>query len=118
MLTKPEYDALYPFRSIVKQAPLSEMDEHLHSMKCIAPSSHKTDGVQFYLDDYKITPLGEKMLQEFEEAAKKDAKVEKQQRYDNFINGANLLVAFLAFILGILAEEKFGIMEFIKTLFS
>ena len=52
-----------------------------------------------------------------EEEARKDAKQEKQQRFENKVSVANLLVPLITYILGILTEHYAGIMDFITNLF-
>ena len=59
----------------------------------------------------------EKELQESEKEANENAKKERQQRFDNKVAIANLLVPIITFILGIFAEHYVGIVAFITGFF-
>ena len=63
----------------------------------------------------------ERQLKESQESAKitsYEAKQEKQQRFENKIAIANLLVPFITYILGILTEHYTGIIGFFLRLFD
>lgn len=60
-------------------------------------------------------------MKESQEAAKEardEAKQEKQQRFENKLAIANLLIPFITFILGLLAEHYSGMLEFFLKLFD
>lgn len=63
----------------------------------------------------------EEQLQKTAEDAKKiaceEAKQEKQQRFENKIAIANLLIPLVTFVLGVLAEHYVGILNWILSLF-
>lgn len=56
-------------------------------------------------------------LQLAEKEAKQAAKNERQQRFNNKIAIATLLIQFVSFIFGILAEHYVGVFNFVSALF-
>ena len=60
----------------------------------------------------------QKELQEAAKIARDEAKQEKQQRFENKIAIANLLVPLITYILGILTEHYAGILGFFLRLFD
>lgn len=63
----------------------------------------------------------EQQLKESKEAlkmARDEAKQEKQQRFENKIAIANLLIPLITFILGLVAEHYSGMLEFFLKLFD
>lgn len=72
-------------------------------------------------DEEKQRDLWERQRKESQEAAKiarDEAKQEKQQRFENKIAIANLLVPLVTYILGILTEHYAGILDFLVRLFD
>ena len=67
---------------------------------------------------WKITVLGEEALLEFEEQRDKDAKAERQQRFENKISIASVLVPAVTFILGLLVEHFSGIISIALSVFG
>lgn len=64
----------------------------------------------------KITPAGTDALQEFKEERRKQAQDEKQQRFENQVSVANLLIPLVTFILGLLVEHFSGVINLLLKL--
>lgn len=73
------------------------------------PVEHKGVVISFRPTKLRITALGEDALAEFEQSAKKKAEDKSQQRFQNKISVALVLVPLITFILGLLVEHFAGI---------
>lgn len=60
----------------------------------------------------------QKELQKAQKIARDEAKQERQQRFENKIAIANLLIPLITYILGILTEHYAGIIDFFLQLFN
>ena len=78
----------------------------------------------FYLAGYIDTdcylhltvPEGVDALEDFAKSLHKEAKQEKQQRFENKISVAGVLVSFVTFIFGLIVEHFMGIVGFVVDL--
>ena len=66
----------------------------------------------------RFGPRGELRLQHLQQIAREQAKCERQQRFENKIAVANILVPLATFVIGILVEYRTGIIELIKHFFE
>ena len=66
---------------------------------------------------YQITQKGRAALEEAYQAAEQKAKDERQQRFDNKISIANVLVPLVTFLLGLVIEHYTGIVRLVLSLF-
>lgn len=64
-----------------------------------------------------ISDDGRLRLRHLQHEAEEQAKQERQQRFDNKIAVANILVPLITFVLGILVEHYAGILSWILSLF-
>lgn len=58
---------------------------------------------------WRVTPEGIAALDEFEEVLEKNAKAERQQRFQNQLSIAQTLIAIVTFLLGLIVEHYAGI---------
>ena len=66
---------------------------------------------------HQITQKGRAALEEAYQAAEQKAKDERQQRFDNKISIANVLVPLVTFLLGLVIEHYTGIVRLVLSLF-
>ena len=69
-------------------------------------------------NNYKLTKTGLKSLHLANQERDKASKQESQQRLDNNISVANLLIPFVIFILGLLIEYHTAIFSFLISFFK
>ena len=69
-------------------------------------------------NNYKLTGPGLEALHLANQERDKASKQESQQRFDNNISVANLLIPFIIFILGFLIEHRTAIVSFILAFFQ
>lgn len=62
-------------------------------------------------DTWTITPAGEDALSEFEKARRKESEDKRQQRFQNQISVAQVLVPLITFILGLIVEHYAGLVS-------
>ena len=62
-------------------------------------------------DTWFITPAGEDALSEFEKARRKESEDKRQQRFQNQISVAQVLVPLITFILGLVVEHYAGLIS-------
>ena len=67
-------------------------------------------------DKVELTPLGSTAYEQASEDRKKQAKQEIQQRFDNKISVASVLVPLITFFLGIVVEFKVNIIDWLLAL--
>lgn len=65
--------------------------------------------------EYRLMLL--EQAKQIEEESAKNAKAEKQQRFDNKIAIASLFVSAVSFVLGLLAEHFAGLLSLVARLF-
>ena len=116
MLTPSQYDLLLPFRN----QPMHFIDDALpDEYRLLEQRGFIKAGWAESGDiiEWSITPLGLAALERFEHCREKDAKQERQQRFQNKISIASVLVPLVTFFLGILVEHFAGIVAFVLSLF-
>lgn len=67
---------------------------------------------------FKLTLSGAEVFEQIQEERTKESKQESQQRFDNKISVASLLIPFVTFILGLLVDHYTNIVSFIISLFK
>lgn len=68
---------------------------------------------------YKLTsPDGVNAYKQLKKEREQDTKNERQQRFDNKISIASLLIQLITFILGLLVEHYTGLVAYFIQLFS
>lgn len=122
MLSDADYLALLPFRdSEPYSKDLDERLEHLAELGFIKSTviSSKTVGgmLQLYETDWVITPLGLDALSAYEKHRAKNAEAKRQQRFQNKLSVASVLVPFISFILGLVVEHYSGLVSVLLKLF-
>ena len=70
------------------------------------------------LASYKLTDEGRLALVQMEEMRNECAKKERQQRFENKVSVANVLVPAITFILGMLVEHFSGFLWWLDSLFK
>ena len=120
MLTCAEYAELTRFRL----KPVSEPDgptpmiENLQNKGYIQATRYKSSpNFSRVPVEWKITGAGEAALSEFEEERQKEAKNERQRRFQNKISVLNMLVPLVTFFLGLVVEHFAGLLDFLASLF-
>jgi hypothetical protein len=69
-------------------------------------------------DKVELTPSGANAYEEANEERKNQAKQERQQRFENKVSIATVLVPLVTFILGIIVESQVNIVDWILALFT
>lgn len=64
-----------------------------------------------------ISQAGLDALLEFEKCRQQEAKAERQQRFDNKVSVASVLVPLITFILGLIIEHYAGIVGLLLSMF-
>ena len=111
MLTQSQYDLLCPFLSapIRFEDGLPEQFAILEQHGYIAPSAFgSSEGQYCFPVEWSITPLGVEYKERFEKHRADEAQNKSQQRFQNKVSIAAILVPFITFILGILFEHFVG----------
>lgn len=67
---------------------------------------------------YKLSPAGEDALCAFEQEHQEKAKAERQQRFENKISVASVLVPLITFFLGLVVEYYAGVVGLVVSLFA
>ena len=67
---------------------------------------------------YTISDKGRATLSEFEEKRRQQAQQKRQQRFDNKIAVAQVLVPFITFLLGLVVEHFAGIVAWVLSRFG
>ena len=131
MLTQDDYDFLCRFRNeSVKHLDFDDFFtlrriEWLISLGFLRYerrnlSAIETDGVMAEEFDLWVTiePAGLAALSSFEKSREEQAKNERQQRFQNKIAVATVLVPAITFVLGLVVEHFAGIMSLFLSLFQ
>ena len=66
----------------------------------------------------KLTSAGNIAYEQAEDDRRKQAKEETQQRFDNKVSIASLLIPLITFILGLIVEYEVNIIDWLFSLFS
>ena len=69
-------------------------------------------------DKVELTPLGANAYEQTEEERRNQAEQKKQQRFDNKISVASVLVPLITFFLGIIVEFQVSIVDWFLALFK
>ena len=69
-----------------------------------------------YMDLLTIAPKGCECLEEFKKEAEEESKAQRQQRFENKMSIATLLISLISFIVGLVVEHYAGILAAIFTL--
>lgn len=69
-------------------------------------------------DKVELTPSGSTAYEEASETRKSQAEQKRQQRFDNKISIASVLIPLITFFLGIIVEFKINIVDWILSLFK
>lgn len=69
-------------------------------------------------DKVELTPLGATAYEQANEDRKKQTKQERQQRFQNKISVASVLVPLITFFLGIIVESQANIVDWFLSLFK
>lgn len=117
VLSEESYKELLRYRNgplPVSEHGLSEREEYLLEQGFIeaASCSSYDDGASFYGvydSSYKLTPLGEDALSEFEKVRDHEAEDKRQQKFQNQVSVAQVLVPAITFVFGLLVEHYSGI---------
>ena len=122
MLSESNYNALKKYRGGLHTGPkITDEIRYFRDQKYIDASSYKTtediDGYSINPTAWKLTPLGEDALAEFEYIHNKDAQDERRQRFDRKMQILNIAIPLITFIAGLLAEHFSGIVSWIVSLF-
>lgn len=67
---------------------------------------------------FKLTLSGAEEFEQIQEKRTKESKQESQQRFDNKISVASLLIPFVTFVLGLLVDHYTNIVSFVVSLFK
>lgn len=113
-MTNKEYDLLCKVRD------KSMKDYRILPPEDIAYLSSLKEQKLIFMDirgNVSLEPKAYAALELFEQEAEQHAEAERQQRFDNKISIANVLVPFITFILGLFAERFCGIIAFFSGFF-
>ena len=86
----------------------------LNSWKPLSVPGHGEIPVQ---DTWIISEAGKDALADFEQARQQHTKQERQQRFENKVSVASVLIPLVTFLLGLLVEYYVGILAGVSSLF-
>lgn len=116
MLSFEDYKSLLKYRNgpvSIRFDEFSPSEKYLFEQKLIESAHLKTEeseeAIAFIPDSFRITHLGENALYAFENEREKQSKAERQQRFQNKVSVASVLVPAITFLLGLLVEHFSGI---------
>lgn len=111
MISREDYNALilFSYGPVRLENGLSERQEKLKSLGLIQCDRMEWVNDQLCEISWSITVHGEDSLAEFKQRHAEKAKQEKQQRFQNKVSVASVLVPAITFILGLLVENFSGI---------
>lgn len=123
MLSDESYRELLRYRrgSIhVGENGLSQREKHLKEQKYIEAAERRrkddsVDEIEIITLSYKITPLGEAALSEFEKVRDEKAEDKSSKRFEHIFQ---VLLVFLGAAIGLVVEHFSGIVGFIVSLFQ
>ena len=69
-------------------------------------------------DKYRLTTLGSNAFEDAKEERNKQAKNERQQRFENKVSVASVLVPTVTFFLGLVVEHSTQVVDLIISLFK
>lgn len=124
MLRKEKYNLLVQYRSPMPAPEKNkEMFQTFIDQKLVRGSSVNSThipkvGMVAGIDRWVVTQAGEDALSEFEEECRQKAENKRQQRFQNQLSIAQVLVPLITFILGMLVEHISGIIGIFSCLFD
>ncbi|MGI5897097.1 MAG: hypothetical protein ACOX6U_09095 [Oscillospiraceae bacterium] len=124
MLSKENYELLKSYCTPrVPDTGEGERFEQLQKQGLIKVYSHKTMdlgslGNFSAPDKWAITELGKDALAEFAQECDKETERKRQQRFENKVSIASVLVPFLTFFIGLIVEHFTGLFEWFVSLFN
>ena len=65
-------------------------------------------------DTWIITPAGEDVLSEFENERRKESEDKRQQRFQNQISVAQVLIPLVTFVLGLIIDHYTGLVSLVS----
>lgn len=120
LISKNDYDVLVRYRTgavPLVAADISDRESALARAGLIEVSSVGYEENQIgFPTAYRITPAGLDALCSFEQKLQEDAAAKRQQRFQNQISVASVLVPLITFILGLLMEHFCGVLEFLMSI--
>ena len=124
MISEESYNELIKYKngSVKTNGDLTDRQKYLLENNLIEECDFSSDVYPGYVGVFatahKITILGEDCINEFERNREQHSKQERQQRFDNKISVASVLVPLITFIVGILVEYLSGIAGWFASLFQ
>lgn len=123
MISEPIYQALQKYKDGFYTGPaISQEIRELRNLGYIAPAGYriKDDPNELSINPtrWKLTLHGASALLEFEQERDRQAKQEKQQRFENKLSVLNALVPLVTFFLGLIVEHYAGLVSFFVSLVS
>ena len=118
MLNNKEYDLLKTFRSSNSSPKNFEDLQRFQSFidkKYLVISSVEENLLP---REWIITAHGLDALSEFEQCRNEQTQKKRQQRFENKISVLNLLIPLITFFLGLIIENRCGIVRFLISLFQ
>ena len=112
MIAPNVYDELIKFKDGPVHSPEgpSPMVEYLQEQKYISVTKKDMfSNFEVRAVTWVITGRGESALSEFEDVRKKEAEQKEQQRFQNKVSVASILIPLITFVLGIVVEHFIGI---------
>ncbi|MCD8384633.1 MAG: hypothetical protein LUC39_06700 [Clostridiales bacterium] len=67
---------------------------------------------------YRLTPKGEDALAAFEQVHQEKTEAKRQQRFENQVSVASVLVPLITFVLGLIVEHMAGIVGWVISFFE
>lgn len=116
MLTQAQYELLVTFRSGLVFAPgppagvLKELVDRGYVISSKSRVAHESPSeVSFEVESWRLSIAGEDALSEFEQRHAEKAQAERQQRFQNQVSVAQVLVPAITFVFGLLVEHYSGV---------
>lgn len=123
MLSDENYELLKSYRSPrVPNTGEEERFKYLENKKLIGVYNYKTInlgsfGTYLAPEKWVITELGKDALADFEKERNKEAEHKRQQRFQNKVSVASVLVPLITFFIGVAVEHFIGIFGWFAGLF-
>lgn len=110
----------YPMRELSMMDIIHSINEEaIHTHNALKELNSKEYIKQLTCSNvFKLTNSGADVFEQIQEEREKASKQESQQRFDNKISVASLLVPFITFILGLLVDHYTNLVSFILKIFE
>lgn len=110
----------YPLRELSRMDIIRSINENpLHIHNALKELKSKNYIKQLTCSNvFSLELLGAETYELLQEEREQATKQESQQRFNNKISVANLLIPFIIFILGLLAEHFVGFVSFLISVFK